>query len=317
MDLNEVSVFVRVVEQGSFTAAARSLSLPKSSVSRSLTRLEHGLGVRLLHRTTRKLQLTDAGRIYFEKARAALSELEQASADVGKLGSEPRGTVRFTTAPDMGLLAPIVAEYVRKYPKVHVEVLITPRRLDLVAERVDVAVRGGPLEDSSLVARRVGSTDLALYASKDYLRRRGTPRTLAELSSHDCIVHHAPHGARWELVGPRGRETVQVSGPISADEFEFVQELVSSGAGIGLLPVFRPACSSGWPMVRVLREYAVRGSPIHVVAPSTRHETAAVASFREFLVSRLLEAPWTGNHAPPQPKQRPVKAARSRTRAAP
>jgi DNA-binding transcriptional LysR family regulator len=293
MDLNEIGVFVRVVEHASFTAAAQSLGLPKSSVSRSVSRLEQSLGIRLLQRTTRRLQLTDAGRAYFEKARAALAELEQASADVVKLGSEPRGRVRLTIAPDMGLLAPIVTDYVRKYPKVHVEVVVTSRRLDLVEERIDLALRGGPLEDSSLVARRVGSTDLGLFASKQYLRRKGSPQTLADLIEHDCIVYRSPMGGtKWELVGPRGRESVHVKGPISADELEFVQELISRGGGIGLLPVFRAQCGLGAPVLRVLPEYAIRGSPIHVVAPSTRHETAAVASFREFLIARLLAAPW-------------------------
>jgi DNA-binding transcriptional LysR family regulator len=296
MDLNHVHAFVRVVEQGSFTGAARALNLPKSSVSRSVSHLEKGLGVMLLQRTTRKLHLTDAGRLYFDKARAALGELEDAGAVVTKLGTEPRGTVRLTAPADMAalLLADIIGDYLRKHPKVQVELSLSSRRVDLVEEGIDLAVRAGPLGDSSLVARKVGTAMAGLYASPKYLRRKGRPRTAADLAEHECILYRAVRGtAKWELSGPRGDETVQVRGAISADDITFVHAAVLEGLGIGMLPMFRCASNTRQALERVLPELQSRGSPVHVVMPSVRQQTAAIASFREFLIERLLQVTWS------------------------
>lgn len=300
MDLNHVSAFVRVVEQGSFTGAARALNLPKSSVSRSVSHLEKGLGVMLLQRTTRKLHLTDAGRLYFDKARAALGELEDAGAVVTKLGTEPHGTVRLTAPPDMAalLLADIIADYLRKHPKVQVELSLSSRRIDLVEEGVDLALRVGPLGDSSLVARKVGSTTLGLYASKTYLRSKGRPRTVADLAEHECILYRAVRGtAKWELSGAKGDETVQVRGSVSADDITFVHAAVAEGLGVGMLPMFRCTAHTRPPIERVLPDFQTRGNPVHVVMPSVRHETAAIASFREFLIERLLQVTWSDQSA--------------------
>src|SRR5690349_2158359 len=145
MDLNHIAVFVRVVELESFTAAARALGLPKSSVSRTVTRLEDELGVRLLQRTTRQLHLTDAGHAFFESARRSLSELEEASCNVADLGKAPRGVVRITCPLDIGIvsLPDIVQAFVQKYPKVHIELSLSSRVVDLVADGFDLALRAG------------------------------------------------------------------------------------------------------------------------------------------------------------------------------
>jgi DNA-binding transcriptional LysR family regulator len=295
MDLNHVASFVRVVETGSFTAAARALDLPKSSVSRSVARLEGELGVVLLRRTTRKLHLTDAGRVYYERARAALGELESASCDIADLGNEPRGTVRVTAPVDMAVdaLSGIFADFLRQHPKVRLEVVLSSRALDLVEEGIDLALRVGTLRDSSLVARKVGSVDLGLFASKTYLKRRGAPRALAELASHDCVLFRAGrNGAKWKLHGPNGEESVHVNGPVDADDMIFTLSAVQAGIGIGLLPLFR--CAKMLKIERVLPEYALRGSNVYVVAPGVRRETAAVAALREHMIERLLRLPW--NH---------------------
>src|SRR4051812_35490738 len=150
IDLNRVRTFVRVVEDGSFPAAARRLGLPKSSVSRSVTALEEELGVRLLQRTTRSLHLTDAGRAYFTRVREALAGVDEATADVAEMGSVPRGTVRMTAPIDGGELplAELVAEFVQRHPAIHVDLIMTARRVDLIDEGIDLALRAGPLEDS-------------------------------------------------------------------------------------------------------------------------------------------------------------------------
>jgi DNA-binding transcriptional LysR family regulator len=296
MDLNHVLVFARVVEQESFTGAAKQLGLPKSSVSRTVTRLEDELGVRLLHRTTRKLHLTEAGQAYYERARAALAGLEEAASAATNLGAEPRGTVRMSAPSDMGSLqfGEMVARFLRKYPLVHVEISFTSRYVDLVAEGFDLALRAGRLADSSLVARKIGTDSLGLFASPGYLRRRGRPKTLAELANHDCILFHGTHGkGEWQLTGPRGVERVTVRGPLNADEMGFVQQAVTAGVGIALLPTFgvRLAAARGTaPMpVRLLPEYSVSGNGLNVVSPSARLPSASVSAFRDFLVAELTE----------------------------
>jgi DNA-binding transcriptional LysR family regulator len=179
-DLNLVGAFVRVMETGSFTAAARTLGLPKSSVSRRVSALEKQLRVRLLQRSTRKLVLTEAGRLYFERARAALGGLADANAAVADMSQEIAGPIRFTAGPDnTGFLASLVSEFLAKYPKVQLEVVLTPRRVDLVAEGFDLALRAGRLVDSSLIVRRVGSSSLGLFAAQSYLRKAGVSRTSA------------------------------------------------------------------------------------------------------------------------------------------
>ncbi|HEY0466897.1 MAG TPA: LysR family transcriptional regulator [Polyangiaceae bacterium] len=294
MDLNHVAVFARVVELESFTAAAKQLGLPKSSVSRTVTRLEEQLGVRLLQRTTRKLHLTEAGQAYYERARAALTGLEEAASAATNLSAEPRGTVRLTAPADMGVLnfADLVARFLRKYPLVHVEISLSSRFVDLVAEGFDLALRAGKLADSSLVARKIGNDNLGLFASAAYLRRRGRPKTVADLAQHDCVLFRGTHGkSEWQLLGPRGVERITVRGPLNADELAFVQQAVAAGVGIALLPavgVRLAAAHGALPMpVRVLPEYSVSGSGLHVVSPSTRFPSASVSAFRDFLVTEL------------------------------
>lgn len=296
MDLNHVAVFARVVEHESFTRAAKQLGLPKSSVSRTVTRLEDELGVRLLQRTTRKLHLTEAGQAYYERARVALAALDEAASAATNLGAEPRGTVRMSAPSDMGNLrfGEIVARFLRKYPLVHVEISLTSRYVDLVAEGFDLALRAGRLADSSLVARKIGIDSLGLFASPGYLRRRGRPKTVAELANHDCILFHATLGkSEWHLTGPRGVERVTVRGPLNVDEMGFVQQAVAAGVGIALLPtvgVRFAAARGAAPMpVRLLPEYSVSGSGLHVVSPSTRLPSASVSAFRDFLVAELTE----------------------------
>jgi len=175
--LNQVNAFVRVMNAGSFTAAARALRLPTSSVSRRVSALEKALRVRLVQRGTRKLVLTEAGRLYFEQARTALGRLADANAAVIDMSQEVAGPIRFTAGGDgTGLIATLIAEFVGRYPKVQIEVVLTPRRVDLVGEGFNLALRAGPLVDSSLIVRRLGRRDLALFASRSYLRRAGRPQ---------------------------------------------------------------------------------------------------------------------------------------------
>lgn len=298
MDLNRIAVFARVVEAGSFTAAAEALGVRKSSVSRSVAALEAELGIRLLQRTTRKLALTDAGRAYHDRTRDALAALDEAQHAAASLGAAPRGLVRLTAPNGLAAgLGPVTAAFVRAHPDVRVEVVLTARFVDMVKEGFDLAVRGGPLGDSSLLARKVADTEHGFFASRDYLTAAGRPRRLAELSRHECVLYRTASGsAVWQVDGPAGPEEVTVRGRIAADDYEFVSAVVQAGLGIGLgpEPAFAPAVQAGL-LERVLPRYAKRVAPLHIVWPSRRFEPAAVTMLREALAEELPR--WIGRHA--------------------
>jgi len=214
MDLNQLALFVRVVEAGSFTAAATRLDLPKSSVSRGIAALEQDLNVRLLQRTTRTLHLTDAGQSLYQVASHALEDIERATTCAGELQDLPRGKVRITSSEDVGrlLVAPVAARFMQQYPEIDLDVVLTPRNVDLVQEGFDLAVRVGRLADSSLVARSLGVLRIGLFASPDYLLRRGAPDTVQGLAGHCCLDFRGTGRGetQWRLVGPDGLKTVAV-----------------------------------------------------------------------------------------------------------
>ena len=292
MDLNRVSAFVRVVHDGSFTAAAKSLGLPKSSISRSVAQLEQDLGIRLLHRTTRQLHLTDAGTAFYERVSRALGDIDEATSAASDTQAELRGPVRITAPVDLGVwaLAPIIARFVRKHPNIRVEVMLTNRVVDLVAEGVDLAVRAGPLRDSSLIARRVGGLQSVAYASPKYIARHGEPKQLADLADHACVLFRSTSGkATWELGRADGTiASVEVSGPVASDDLSFVRKAVLASCGIALLPTF--LCGRAevtGKLVRVLPEWSLNGAVLHVAYPSTRFVPQRVVVLREYLLAAL------------------------------
>jgi len=282
IDLNAVATFVRVVDKDGFTAAAEALGVPKSTVSRAVKRLESDLGVRLLQRTTRRVSLTEAGRAYYERVSSALAGMSEARAAIGDLQDRPRGTVRVTAPPDVGanMLAPIISKFVRKYPEIRVELSVTNRLVDLVQEGFDLAVRMGKLADSSLVARSLGTAELGLFASTQYLARAGTPRRLSDLRDHACVLFRGVNGSvRWQLDGPKGQELVEVRGHFMTDDMSCARAAIASGAGIGLVPVF-----ANERLARVLPEYGIRGAPAHIVYPSARYVPLRVALLRDAIL---------------------------------
>lgn len=295
MDLNHVLVFLRVVELESFTAAAKQLGLPKSSVSRTVARLEDELGVSLLQRTTRQLHLTEAGDAYYVRARLALSGLEEAASAATNMSAVPRGIVRVAAPANSGALdlVDLVARFVRRYPLVHVDLALSSRFVDLVAEGFDLALRAGRLRDSTLIAHKIGSDSLALFAASAYVRRRGRPKSFADLVNHSCVLFHGKNAkAEWRLRGPEGEEKVTVHGPISVDDLAVAQQAVSAGLGIGLLPeaAVRYNAARGAPApIRLLPEYASSGADLNVVWPAARFQPASVTAFRQFLIDELTQ----------------------------
>ncbi len=292
MDLNRVSAFVRVVRDGSFTAAAKALGLPKSSISRSVAQLEQDLGIRLLHRTTRQLHLTDAGAAFYERGSRALADVEEATSAASDTQAELSGVVRVTAPVDIGVwaLAPIVARFVRKHPKIRVEVSLTGRVVDLVAEGFDLAVRAGPLRDSSLIARRVGELQSVAYASPKYIARHGQPAELADLADHACVLFRSTSGkATWEMARAEGKTaSVEVTGPVASDDLSFVRKAVLASCGIGVLPTFLCArAEDTGKLVRVLPQWALNGAVLHIAYPSARFVPQRVVVLREYLFTAL------------------------------
>jgi len=297
VDLNRVAVFLRVVELQSFTAAAQALGLPKSSVSRSVAHLEEQLGVQLLQRTTRAVQLTEAGRVYFEEASRALSSLEQARETLSQLDGRLQGAVRITAPGDLGaqVLAPAAVRFSRRTPGIILEFVLTARLVNLVEEGVDLAVRAGPMRDSSLIARKVNGLEPWVFASPAYLDARGTPTHVEQLAEHDCVLFRPHRGeVEWTLSAPEGTRRVTVRGPIGGDDFTFLREAVLAGAGVGLLPAIQCAEEMArGRLVRLLSPYTGPSAPLHVVWPSARHVPKRVELVREWLIKTLggLEDP--------------------------
>lgn len=300
MDLNEIAVFTRVVQAGSFTAAARALGMPKSTVSRKVSDLEERLKARLLQRTTRKLSLTDAGRMYFDYGVRIVGELEAAEAAVGSLQEQPRGLLRITAPLHSEWLGDLVAEFMKRNPEVQVELHCTGRTVDLVEERYDLGIRAGALADSSLVARRLGSATWLLAASPAYLRRRRHPRTPDDLKRHDCLLFGAGSTA-VDVHLHRGAESVQVavSPRLVVDDFDILCKAATAGLGIALLPAFHCAeALRSNRLERVLRDWSPPPTPVHVVYPTARHVSAKVKSFLEHLQRRRSPPPWESPPAP-------------------
>lgn len=294
MDLNDVLVFTKVVQAGSFIGASRELEMPKSTVSRKVSELEERLGARLLQRTTRKLALTDVGRTYFEHATRVVSELEEAERAVTRMQETPRGLLRVTIPLNFGFLAPIVASFMRRYPEVQLELTGTDRTVDLVEEGFEVAIRAGELRDSSLIARGLGTLTSYLVASPDFLRRQGAPKGPEQLARFDCIVFGAGADRNsWKLIRAGKTTAVPLRPRLTVNDFELLGEAARAGLGVAMLPVFR--CIEDLRskrLRRVLPEWCAREIPIHAVYPSTRQLSTKVKAFLDHLRENMTPPPW-------------------------
>lgn len=291
VDLADVAAFVRVVDAGSFTRAAGGGNLPKSALSRRVSRLERALGVRLLQRTTRSLALTDAGTAYHQRASDALAQLEEARDLAGDSACAPAGVVRISIPVDFGSgpLSRVLTDFARQHPNIHLEVDASNRRVDLVAENFDLAIRAGKLNDSTLVARKLGEAPMILAAAPSYLERKGRPRTVADLAKHDCILFRSVGGSiLWTLTGPNGAESVTVRGPVSANDFSFVRAALVNGVGIAMLPSGAASEDIAKGTVeQVLPKYLGPVGPVHLVYPSARFVPMRVVTLRDYLLKNL------------------------------
>lgn len=296
MDVNDILVFARVAQAGSFTQAARFLKMPVSTVSRRVAELEAQLGVSLLLRTTRSLKITEAGRAYLEHGRTIAAELEKAEALATNLQSIPQGTLKITATTDFGnqFLGKIVCDFLKANPRVQADVVLTERVVDLIEEGFDLAVRIGELDDSTYLARKVGSADMQLYASPEFLKNQGEPKSCADLSKFECIrFTGAEEPSQWHLKGPRGAMTVQVSGRVFSNNMAFIRDLALSGKGIALMPYFlcEEDLKSG-TLKMVLKDWVHVSGPIHVVYPGQRFLLPKVRAFVEHLTRSCANVQW-------------------------
>jgi DNA-binding transcriptional LysR family regulator len=309
IDLNDLRVFVRVVDRGSFAGAARELGVPTSTVSRAIARLEASTGTRLLHRSPRSVHATSEGRAAYTRLRETLGALETAARALEPATRQPKGLLRVTAAPSSGslFLAEVAVAFGEQHPLVQIDLTLTNRAVNLVEEGFDIALRAASrLADSSLVARKLGEVVHVLYAAPSYLDRHGAPASPVELAQHACVVFRGEDLAKtWRL--HRDGETVEVPvrGRMGGDDFGYLRDVALAGGGVALMPRFMCARDeAAGRLVRVLPGFEARGAGMYLMYPSASHVPPRVTAFRDFVVAAFEArsggtAPTSSRAAPP------------------
>ena len=288
LDLNDLQVFERVAALHGFSEAARALGLPKSNVSRSVARLEAALGARLFHRSTRDVTLTSAGMSLRDRARDILERAGEASDYVGSLAHGPRGSIKINSGIGFGLnvIGSELPRFLQRYPDVDVTLDLESRSADLVGEAIDVAVRLGPLQDSSLIAVRLGAMRRYLCASRGYVERCGTPNSIDELKDHEIVEMPGADGRPrpWVFTRKGEQSRVALHPRVTVNEALTVHRLVLSGAGLGIVSGYlcAPGISDG-RLVSLLPEWSLPSVEVSLVFPSRRELSPAVRAFTEFM----------------------------------
>jgi LysR family transcriptional regulator AphB len=294
MDLNDVALFVQVVRAGSFAEAGRRLGIPPSTASRRLQALEETLGARLMHRSTRRLTLTDAGRSFFAECANQIDALEQAAGQVTETAATPAGRVRVGAPADFFNWFPAerVARFLAEHPRVRLEFELDDAHVDLLGQSIDVAMRAGTDLEPTLVAHQLGWSRAAMVASPSYLQARGTPADPRDLSGHDCITRPSRGGgsATWRLVGPKRAATVEVDGPFQANAATAQLAAAVAGLGIALLPSALSAAHVAAGRLRVVMpEHSLEPIGVYLVYLSRRQLPRAVSAFVEFAMASVRE----------------------------
>ena len=274
LDLNDIAVFVKVAQLGSFSHAARALGMPVSTVSRKVSSLEEQLGVTLMQRTTRKLSLTAHGRAYLEQCREPLSHLHDAEIVLTQTQKRPEGPLKVSVPVILGQepFYEFLSSFLKKYPGVQIDLFITNLFVDLIADNVDVAIRFGELADSSIIAKRIGRSVRYLVASPQYLKGRNLPATPEDLAAHQCILLNGRNNeAEWHLVSGRKSVKLRVAGPVSSRDFQSVSAFTYKGHGIGYLPSnYCEGQIRKRELVRILPAWSSPEIFVHAVYPTRR-----------------------------------------------
>lgn len=290
MDFNEAAVFVKVVQAGSFSAAARQLGLPTSTISTRISRLEKRLGITLLQRTTRRLNLTESGTVYYHHAAQGLGYLLEAEAALDEARKQPQGKLKVTAPADLGdqLLANLVERAQREYPALELELLLTDRYVDLVADGVDVAIRTGDLRDSSLVAKSLGTIRWALFSSQNYLASAAALLAPQDLHAHHCLQFTPLGRDVWNLKNGLSTLTIPLAARTMANSIGVIKSMTENGQGVALLPTF--ICKQGLAngnLVRLLPEWQGKADPVHLVYPKQRFMPPKLRAFLDLAQAEL------------------------------
>lgn len=279
-------IFVTVVETGGFSPAAKQLNISKSAVSKRITQLEDQLGVKLLHRTTRKLSLTEAGEHYFQHAREAYQAAQDAEDAVLQLQGEPQGRLRINTPMAFGRLhiAPMIPAFLKRYPKISIDMQMDDKVVDLVAGGFDITFRTGNLPDSNLIARRLSSLNSVLCASPDYLTQYGTPNALQELTQHNCLSFSYSDDVRvWHFTKHDEQTTIEVTGNFQVNNSEALHQAIVQGVGIGRLPTYVIGTDiKEGRLVQLFPDYDLPSKAINAVYLNRQYMPAKVRAFLDF-----------------------------------
>lgn len=294
--LDDMLAFIKVVDTKSFTAAADRLNLSKSVVSRRIAELENRLGARLLNRTTRKLSLTEVGQAYYERCSRILADLEEAEQAVADLHAAPRGRLRVNAPLSFGFvhLAPAIAEFMRRYPSIEIDMDLNDRVVDLIDEGYDLAVRIGRLRDSSLIAKRLAPSRQVICASPAYLEKHGTPTRPEDLTNHNCLIYtNVPTAEQWQFRDGTETRSVRVSGTLRANNGDLLRAAAIAGLGIVILPTFLcgDALSSG-QLQCILLDHTTQEGNVYALYPQNRHLSPKVRAFVDFLAERFGPRPY-------------------------
>ncbi len=287
----EMNAFVRVIERGSFAAAAGDLGITPSALSKLVTRIEDRLGVRLLTRTTRRLALTSEGEVFVARSHEILAAIEAAEAEVTAASQLPRGHLRISvgTALAKQILGPALPVFLAKYPDITVELHVSDHQIDLVAEQVDVAIRSGALGDSSLVARKIGDATRVICASPHYLKQYGSPRVPADLLQHNCLTLPGPAWTQWPFHTHEGINRLAISGTFTSDNADLLRDMAIAGLGIARLADFMVARAVlEGTLVPLLQESHIPESfPIHALTVPGRHRAPRIKAFIDFVAAQF------------------------------
>lgn len=294
-----MQTFQRVAERKSFSAVAREQGLGQSAVSKQVAALEEHLGVRLLHRNTRELSLTDEGAAYYRRCVEILAAVDDAEDTLGQRRAEPSGTLRLSCSVAYGRfrLIPTLKGLLDRYPKLELDFVMSDTMVDLVRNGVDVAVRFGNLEDSELVAQPLGQSHRLLAASRDYVAAHGAPSTLEELVGHQAVIFTSvPTPGLWPLQVDGELRHIQVHGRVRVDNAMGVRAAVLAGLGIGMVPywLYQDELSNG-SVVRVLQNVAPPPVPLRAVYHKSRHRSPRVRALLDYLRQHLPEASGLGS----------------------
>ena len=292
----EIRVFSAVVDASSFVAAADSLGMSKAAVSRYVSELEQRLGVRLMHRTTRKLSLTPEGEVFLARCRDILASIESSEAEISTRSVTASGLLKVSVPVSFGIrhLAPLWSEFLSDHPQVTLDVQLADRVIDLVDEGFDLAVRIARLPDSSLISRQLASTRLVLCAAPSYLKRRGTPAHPSELAQHDVLGYSLmAMGDQWQFTGPEGPVSVKVRPRMWTNNGDSCVAAALQGSGIQLQPTFLiDEELASRQLVEILPQFRSVELGIYAIYPSRKFVLPKVRAMVEFLANKLGQAPW-------------------------